>query len=129
MSLFIVRAALELNGQPIAEFKSFQEEPVQFNKQIPLMYTTGTAPVTHRYKFKAEYVVPQTNPFDFTTLSGGSTFTVVYDGGERHVYGGIVVESITETKIDSENEFVRDVAFIAATKDGDPASPFGASPL
>jgi hypothetical protein len=129
MSLFIVRAALELNGQPYAEFKSFQEEPIQYNKQIPLMYTTGTAPVTHRYKFKAEYVVPQVNPFDFTTLPGGSTFTVVLDGGERHVYGGIVVESISETKIDSEAEYIRDVAFIAETKDGDPIAPFGDSPL
>jgi hypothetical protein len=129
MSLYIVRAALEVNGTPYADFKSFQEEPVQFNKQIPLMYTTGSAPVTHRYKFKAEYVVPQVNPFDFTTLPAGSTFTVVYDGDERHVYGGIVVESITETKIDSENEFIRDVAFIAESKDGDPVSPFGAAPL
>lgn len=119
MAQYIVHAALEYNGALIADFKSFQEEPVMLAKDVKLMFTTGTAPLTRRYKFKAEYVVPQVNPVDFYTLPGGSTFTVVLDGGERHVYSGCVVESVSESKLDFENEFVRDVAFIAIAKDGD----------
>jgi hypothetical protein len=117
MSQYIVRANLELAGKPIGDFKSFQEEAVQYNKQIPLMYKTGTAPVTHRYKFKAEYVVPQGGGIDFTSLAvTGVTFNVELDGGERFIYGDVAVESISETKIDSENEYIRDVAFIALRK-------------
>lgn len=123
MSLYLTRAAMEYNGALYTDFKSFQEDPVIMAKAIPLMYKTGTAPLTRRYKFKVEYVVPQGSTglvFDNVT---GATFSVEYDGGERHDYGGCTVEQVAESKIDEENELVREITFVCESKDGD----FGAT--
>lgn len=118
MSLYIVRAALEINGTEITDFKAVTQKSTTIRKSVHLMYKTGTASLTQRFELEVDYVVPADKAeFAFPTLQGG-TFTVEYDNGTRVNYGGVSTLTTGDSAVDGENELVRKVTLMAETKDG-----------
>lgn len=117
MALYVVRCALEVNGAVETNFKSFTEKSRVLRKQVPLMYKTGHAQLTQRFQVEVDYVVPQTNPFSFDGISGG-TLTVEYDSGDRVDFGGVYTLEVGDAAVDGENELVRKVTLGAESRDG-----------
>lgn len=117
MALYVTRAALEVNGQTITDFKAVSERTRTIRKQVPLMYKTGHSEVTQRFSVEVDYVVPQTAPFDFDTVSNG-TLTIEYDSGTRVTYGGVYTLEAGDASIDGENELVRKIILGAELRNG-----------
>jgi hypothetical protein len=117
MGVYISRAALEINGQEITDFKSVTDKTITYNKPVHLMYKTGSTVLTQRFLFDVDYVVPQSDPYDFSQVKGG-TFTIEYDNGDRTDFGGVSIISVGDGKVDGENELVKVIEFMAETKNG-----------
>jgi hypothetical protein len=117
MALYVVRAALEVNGKTITDFKGFTERSRVLRKAVPLMYKTGAAELTQRYAFDLDYVVPQVTPYDFESVTAG-TVTIEYDDGTRTDFGGVHCLETGDAAVDGENEMVRKVSFMAETRNG-----------
>jgi hypothetical protein len=117
MSLYVTRAALEVNGQTITDFKAVAEKSRTIRKQVPLMYKTGHAEITQRFVVEVDYVVPQSTVFDFDTVSNG-TLTIEYDSGTRVAYGGVYTLEAGDAAIDGENELIRKITLGAETRNG-----------
>jgi len=116
--LFVTRTFLEVNGTSVAEFRSVTEKAVIARKPVNLMYSTGVAELTKRYQLTVEYVYPRSvTPFDFLGVENG-TLSVEYDSGERHDFGGVSCLEVGDGKIDGETEMLKEITFMAATKDG-----------
>jgi hypothetical protein len=117
MALYVTRCALTVNGKVIDDFKSFIEKARIIRKKVPLMYKSGTAQLTQRYEVEVDYVVPQTNPYSFDAIEGG-TLSVEFDSGTTVDFGGVAVAEIGDATIDGENELVRKIRLIAETRNG-----------
>lgn len=117
MALMITRCALEVNGAVVTDFKGFTEKARVIRKQVPLMYSTKHAELTQRFSMDVDYVVPQVNPFDFDSVSGG-TLTVEFDGGDRIDFGGVYTLDVGDAAVDGENELVKKITFGAETRNG-----------
>lgn len=117
MALHVIRASLEVNGKLITDFKGVTEKSRTVAKPVPLMYSTGSAQLTQRFAVSVQYVVPQVNAFDFSTVQGG-TLTVEYDSGDRNEYGGVYTDQIGDATIDGENELVRTIDFHCESLNG-----------
>ena len=117
---FILRASLEVNGTVVADFSSITEKAITARKPVNLMYSTGIADKTKRYELEVEYKYPRNStPIDFLTTVANGTITVEYDGGERHDYGGVNCLEQGDAKIDGETELMKNITFMASSKDGD----------
>lgn len=117
MALYVVRCSLEVNGAVETNFKGFTEKSRVMRKQVPLMAKTGHAAVTQRYQVEIDYVVPQTNPFSFDGISGG-TLSIEYDSGERIDFGGVYTLEVGDATLDGENELTRKVTLGCETRNG-----------
>ena len=119
MPLYITRAAVEVDGHVITDFKAFVEKAIIPNKRVNLMYKSGSAALTQRYEFDLDYVEPQINPYDwFGTAGKKITVTVDYDGGERVDFGSCAIVNIGDATVDGENEKIRKIEFMAETRNG-----------
>lgn len=114
---YVVRCTFESDGSSVTDFKGVTESEVTQAKTVPLMHSTGAAQLTKRWGFSLDYVVPQTSAMDWSTVSNG-TASIVYDSGDRVDFGGVEVVTIGEATIDGENELVRRISFMAATRNG-----------
>jgi len=118
---YIIRAEVDMNGQPVTDFKSFTETAHVLSKAVHLMHKTGNAAMTRRFAFTLDYVLPTTNPIDWESFVGtGSTGTasIVYDGGLEKDFGGVSVIEVGEATTDGENETVQKISFMAESKNG-----------
>lgn len=118
---YIVRAEVACNGANVADFKGFTENAVTPAKAVPLMHSTGAAKLTRRWSFALDYVVPQANPIDWHSYVSGdaSTAVLTFDNGDTVQYGGIEVTEVGDAAVDGENELVRRITFMAATRNGE----------
>lgn len=117
MANFITRCELSINGATEKNFKSFTEKATTHGISVNLMNETGYAKKTQRWQVEVDYVVPQVNPRDFSTLANG-TLTVEYNGGERHNYGGVNLLEVGDSTIDGDNEKIQKVTLLCETRDG-----------
>lgn len=118
MALYITRAALEVNGTVVTDFKAVTEKARVVRKAVPLMYKTGAAELTQRYQVEVDYVVPRdTAEFNFAAVTGG-TLSLEYDSGDRVDFGGVHTLDVGDGAIDGENELVKKITLMAETRNG-----------
>ena len=117
MSLYVTRASLEVNGAVISDFKAVTMKSRAIRKQIPLMYSTGHGQITQRYQIDLDYVVPQTNPYNFDAVAGG-TLNIEYDSGERVEFGGVYTLDVGDANVDGEKEVIQKITLGAETRNG-----------
>ena len=119
MSTYITRARFDFNGTEITDFKSVTEKVSAQGKVVPLMYKTGSAPITRRFSGELDYVIPNdTTPFEFEGVSG-ATINITYDSGAQRLYGGVRVIEVGDRVIDGENEVVQKIHWMAEIRDGE----------
>jgi hypothetical protein len=114
MSEYISRVAVEVSGQVIDDFESFEEGEYRVSTPVKLMNSTGHALVTPRPTCSLEYVLPATGvEFDFTQVVDG-TITVDYLNGTRKTYTGATTEKIGPRKFDGEKGATKKIEFSAS---------------
>ncbi len=112
MAEYVSRIILEINGQEIDEFKSFEEGEYELREAVKLMNSTGHCNRTPRYSAKVEYVIPlNAAEFDFADVDGGR-LTLEYEDGRRITYTGVSTGKIGTTKYDGDKEALRQIDFI-----------------
>jgi hypothetical protein len=104
-----MKCELALNGQSVADFKSFTEKERELAKEVKLMGKTGYASVTPRFQAEVDYVIPQTAAVNWEGVTPGGTLTVTLDGGGIIRLTGVTVLKIGDMKIDGENETTRTI--------------------
>lgn len=114
---YVVRATVEVGGASITDFKGVTEAEVTPAKVVPLMHSTGAAQLTKRFAFSLDYVVPQGTQVDWYGVSN-TTASIIYDDATRTDFGGVEVITVGEGALDGENELVRRISFMAATRNG-----------
>lgn len=112
---YVSRCEFALDGKDLPDFKSYEEEDVQFTEQVNLMNKTGNRPMTPRYRFAINYVVPADEPeMDFTQFrTGQHTVSVILEGGERVQWSGVRLLTRGGITADGESEAVRRILFSA----------------
>lgn len=105
---YVTHCTLTINSKEVTDFKSVTEQDVDHFKQVPLMSKTGHARLTPRLRVSVEYVVPQTAPFDWSSVANG-TLSIAYDSGRRRTYYGVYVLKEGAEKKDGENEATREI--------------------
>ena len=115
MSEYVSRVAVEVNGQVIDDFESFEEGELAVSTPVKLMNSTGHALVTQRPACSLEYVLPASEPeFDFTQVVDG-TITVDYLNGTRKTYSGATTASIGPRQFNGEKAATRKIQFNATS--------------
>lgn len=116
---YINRAYIDINGLTLADFNHVEEEQIPNAKQVALMFSTGYAKMTKRFKINVDYVRPVTNPIDWLSFADEGTIHMVREGGEETVWTGCTVETIGAITYNGEGEAVQKITFICETRDGD----------
>jgi hypothetical protein len=111
---YIVKCILTHDGKDIEDFESITEHPIKRAKPVELMNKTGFGKLTPRYTFSVVYVVPTTNPLDWSKVTN-DTFVIKDDGGRITTYIGVRLIEEGEAKRDGKEE-VKQTIELGATK-------------
>lgn len=118
MADYVSRIELLVNGQLIADFKAVAEKPVRRHEAVELMNKTGHRKRTPRYGVTVDYAVPETVPFDWSSIgSADATLTIVTEGGLRRRYSGLHIIEEGEARYDEDNDCIQTIDLSAESRD------------
>jgi len=103
---------LNINGTEINDFKAVTLDAVTYWAKVVTMQGIRHRRTIPAYAGKIDYIVPVTGKFDFEGVED-ARLTVREEGGNTYTYTGVYLTVVGESKYDSENDNIQEMAWSA----------------
>ena len=87
---YVNRAHLILNGAEILDIRKIEEDEIEYNRPVKLMFTTGFAEVTQRFGGTLDYAIPFNQEINWAAITG-ATLSIERDDNTRVTYSGVFI--------------------------------------
>ncbi len=118
MAQMVNKCKIEFNGYDFDDIDNVTEMAYEKAMPVELMNKTGYAEKTARYGFSINAIKAAFSPFKLDDVVNGVA-TIVYDSGERVIYGGVVFTGRGDQSVDGNTPASATYTFSAISRNGD----------